>query len=61
MTEGSAVTHLVPIAEWRRVLACTLGGDNAEYLYIGTVPDLEGAAAGSVGQGRLERVLLDGC
>ena len=58
ITEGGAVTHLVPVAAGRRALACCLGGQDAEYLYVCTVPDFEGAAAFSPSQGRLERVAI---
>ena len=58
MTEGGQVTHIVPVAEGRRALACSLGGENSEYLYVCTVPDFEGAAALSAGQGQVERVRI---
>lgn len=58
MTEGGQVTHIVPMAKGRRALACSLGGEKSEYLYVCTVPDFEGAAALSAGQGRMERVRI---
>lgn len=58
MTEGGTATHLAPVAEGRRALACSLGGESSEYLYICTVPDFEGSAALSEGQGQVERVKI---
>ena len=58
MTEGGEATHLVPVAEGRRALACALAGEKGDTLYICTVPDFEGSAAFSQNQGRLERVAL---
>lgn len=58
MTEGGTVTHVVPVAAGRRALACTLGGEKSEYLYICTVPDFEGVSASSAGQGQIERVKI---
>ncbi len=52
-------THRVPMQPGRRALACAFGGSNRSTLYICTVPDFEGSAAGSEGEGRIEKVTLD--
>lgn len=57
--EGGRVTHLAPVGEGRRALACALPAEDQKTLYICTVPDFEGAAAFSQAAGRLERVRLD--
>jgi sugar lactone lactonase YvrE len=59
LTEGGVATHLVPVEKGRRALACAFGGEDRKSLFICTVPDFEGSAAGSAGQGRIERVSLD--
>lgn len=58
MIAGGAVTHLAPVGDGRRALACAIGGEHGDHLYICTVPDFEGAAAFAEGSGRLERVRL---
>lgn len=52
-------THRVPMQPGRRALACAFGGSNRSTLYICTVPDFEGSAAGSEGEGRIENITLD--
>jgi sugar lactone lactonase YvrE len=52
-------THRVPMQPGRRALACAFGGSDRSTLYICTVPDFEGSAAGSEGEGRIEKVTLD--
>lgn len=52
-------THRVPMRPGRRALACAFGGWDRSTLYICTVPDFEGSAAGSDGGGRIEKVTLD--
>ena len=52
-------THRVPMRPGRRALACTFGGADRSTLYICTVPDFEGSAAGSEGEGCIEKVPLD--
>ena len=56
--EGGRVTHLAPVNQGRRALACALAGEDERTLYICTVPDFDGAAAFSEAAGRLERVHL---
>lgn len=57
--EGGQVTHVVPMRAGRRALACAFGGEGRSNLYIATVPHFEGSAAGSDGQGCIERVPTD--
>lgn len=52
-------THCVPMQSGRRALACAFGGINRSTLYICTVPDFEGSAAGVENEGRIEKVSLD--
>lgn len=59
LIEGGEVTHVVPVGEGRRALACAFGGSDRRTLYICTVPDFDGSAASSDAQGRLEAVTLD--
>ncbi|HEY4547209.1 MAG TPA: SMP-30/gluconolactonase/LRE family protein [Pedomonas sp.] len=59
MAEGDKVTHVVPVGKGRRALACAFGGTDRTTLYICTVPDFDGAAAHTAGQGRVERVSLN--
>lgn len=56
LVEGGEATHVVPVGEGRRALACAFGGADRASLHICTVPDFEGVAALSAGQGRLERM-----
>lgn len=58
MVAGGEITHVVPMNEGRRALACALGGESNDWLYVATVPDFDGAAAHSEGKGRLERIRL---
>lgn len=59
LIEGGQVTHVVPVGEGRRALACAFGGADRKSLYICTVPEFHGSAAASEGHGRLERISLD--
>lgn len=59
LAEDGEATHLVPVQEGRRALACAFGGPDRATLYICTVPDFAGSAATSSGLGRIERVSLD--
>lgn len=61
ITSDGKATHVVPVGEGRRALACVLGGPNRSTLYICTVGDFEGAAAFAPGTGRIERIPVDFC
>lgn len=59
MDREGRTTHQVPMRPGRRALACVFGGSDRSTLYICTVPDFEGSAAGSEGEGRIEKITLD--
>jgi sugar lactone lactonase YvrE len=57
LTPDGQATHLVPVGEGRRALACALGGPDRRTLFICTVADFaQGFAPGS---GRIEQVRVD--
>jgi sugar lactone lactonase YvrE len=57
LAPDGAATHLAPMAEGRRALACVLGGPDRRTLFICTVADFaHGFAPGS---GRIEQVRVD--
>lgn len=60
VVEGGEATHLVKLGEGRRALACAFGGADREWLYICTTAEFAGHSDMQAGQGRIDRVRVEG-